>query len=196
MRNLETEINTLFELCEQANLAFKSIDAKTQQEIMYKVQKQSNAVFQLLEMIVNPMGKKDFLKELPNRNTILRLYFLILKSLYLFSINGASKFEDERCIGSTTLAYKLIRDLDFEHKFGYGHTWINNDLIYVHGIMYGMRGVHPTLLQNIVRCLTQTLRYPEIKEQKVPDYMDRFEKYIMYYLVKCKPEERIYLDFI
>ena len=70
MRNLETAINTLFELCEQANLAFKSIDAKTQQEIMYKVQKQSKAVFQLLEMIVNPMGKKNFLKELPNRNTI------------------------------------------------------------------------------------------------------------------------------
>ena len=69
-------------------------------------------------------------------------------------------------------------------------------MIYAHGLIYGIRGMHPTLLQNLIRCLTQTLTYPQVKEQNVEDYMDRFEKYIFYYLMKCKPEERIYLDFV
>ncbi len=196
MKDLGTELNKLFELCEQANVAFKQIDGRTQQMIMRKVQEQSKNTFQLLEIVVNPMGKKDVLKELSDRKTILRLYFILMKSLYLLSSNGIARFEDERCIGSTTLAYKLIRDLDFEHKFGYKNTWINNDIIYIHGLIAGIRAMHPTLLQNLIRCLTQTLIYPEVREQKVEDYMDRFEKYIFYYLMKCKPEERIYLDFV
>lgn len=196
MKNLGTELNKLFELCEQANTAFKQIDGRTQQIIMRKVQEQSRDTFQLLEMIVNPMGKKDLLKELPDRKTILRLYFILMKSLYMLSMNGVQKFQDERCIGSTTLAYKLVGELGFESKFGDRNTWINNDMIYVHGLIMGIRDMHPTLLQNLIRCLTQTLTYPEIRDQKVYDYMDRFEKYVFYYLMKCKPEERIYLDFV
>lgn len=196
MKDLGTELNKLFELCEQANTAFKQIDGRTQQMIMFKVQKQATETFQLLEMIVNPMGKKDIVKELPDRKAILRLYFIIMKSLYILSMNGVQKFQDERCIGSTTLAYKLIGELGFENKFGDRGTWINNDMIYIHGLIMGIRNMHPTLLQNLIRCLTQTLTYPEVKEQKVYDYMDRFEKYIFYYLIKCKPEERIYLDFV
>ena len=196
MKDLSTEVNKLFELCEQANVAFKQIDGRTQQMIMRKVQEQSVSTFQLLEMIVNPMGKKDIVKELSDRKTILRLYYILLKSLYLLSMNGVQKFQDERCIGSTTLAYKLICELDFDNKFGYKNTWINNDMIYAHGLIYGIRSMHPTLLQNLIRCLTQTLTYPEVREQNVEDYMDRFEKYIFYYLMKCKPEERIYLDFV
>ena len=196
MKNLGTELNKLFELCEQANTAFKQIDGRTQQIIMRKVQEQSRDTFQLLEMIVNPMGKKDLLKELPDRKTILRLYFILMKSLYMLSMNGVQKFQDERCIGSTTLAYKLVGELGFESKFGDRNTWINNDMIYVHGLIMDIRDMHPTLLQNLIRCLTQTLTYPEIRDQKVYDYMDRFEKYVFYYLMKCKPEERIYLDFV
>ena len=196
MKNLGTELNKLFDLCEQANTAFKQIDGRTQQIIMRKVQEQSRDTFQLLEMIVNPMGKKDLLKELPDRKTILRLYFILMKSLYMLSMNGVQKFQDERCIGSTTLAYKLIGELGFDSKFGDRNTWINNDMIYIHGLILGIRDMHPTLVQNLIRCLTQTLTYPEVREQKIYDYMDRFEKYVFYYLMKCKPEERIYLDFV
>lgn len=196
MKNLGTELNKLFELCEQANTAFKQIDGRTQQIIMRKVQEQSRDTFQLLEMIVNPMGKKDLLKELPDRKTILRLYFILMKSLYMLSMNGVQKFQDERCIGSTTLAYKLIGELGLGSKFGDRNTWINNDMIFIHGLILGIRDMHPTLMQNLIRCLTQTLTYPEIRDQKVYDYMDRFEKYVFYYLMKCKPEERIYLDFV
>ena len=65
MRDLMTEINTLFELCENANTALRSVDGRTQHTLMTKIQKQSQMVFVLLENAVNPMGKKDLLKEIP-----------------------------------------------------------------------------------------------------------------------------------
>lgn len=196
MRNLMTEINTLFELCEKANVALKSVDGRTQFNLMTKIQKQSQMVFVLLENAVNPMGKRDLLKEIPDRNTLIRLYYIILKSLHYFSKSGVTKFEGARSQGSAMLAYRLIKELDFEHKFGQNQTWINNDIIFKKGIMAGVQNIHPTLLQNMVRCLAATLVYPEIKEQKVPDYMVRFENYILYYLMQCSPNERIYLDFV
>ena len=62
--------------------------------------------------------------------------------------------------------------------------------------MVGMQRVHPTLLQNMVRCISATFVYPEIKDQKVYEYMGRFESNALYYLMQCPPEERIYLDFV
>ena len=196
MRDLMTEINTLFELCENANTALRSVDGRTQHTLMTKIQKQSQMVFVYLENAVNPMGKKDLLKEISDRKILLRVYYIILKSLYYFSKSGVTYFEGPRSQGSAMLAYKLIQDMDFEHKFGQAQTWINNDIIFKNGIMTGMQKVHPTLLQNMTRCLAMTLTYPEIQEQKVPDYMVRFESYILYYLMQCPLEERIYLDFV
>jgi len=114
----------------------------------------------------------------------------------MFSKSGVSKFEDARCEGSTLLAYKMLKDMGFETKFGQSQTWINNDIIYTNGIMHGMRQVHPTLMQNMVRCIVMTLTYPEIQEQKVSDYMVRFESYLFYFLMQCNPKERIYLEFV
>lgn len=196
MRDLMTEINTLFELCEKANMALKSVDAYGQHKIMTQVQKQSQMVFVLLENTVNPMGKKDLIKEIPDRATLLKLYYIILKSLHYFSRSGVTYFEGARSQGSAMLAHKLIKEMDFEHKFGSEALWINNKVIFTKGIMVGMQRVHPTLLQNMVRCLSATLVYPEIQEQKVYDYMIRFESYVLYYLMQCSPDERIYLEFV
>ena len=196
MRDLMTEINALFDLCEKANLTLKSVDAYSQHKITTQIQKQSQMVFVLLENAVNPMGKKDLLKEIPDRNTLIKLYYVILKSLYYFSRSGVSYFEGPRSQGSAMLAHKLIKELDFEHKFGSEGLWINNRTIFTKGIMFGMQRVHPTLLQNMVRCISATLVYPEIKDQKVYEYMGRFESHALYYLMQCPPEERIYLDFV
>lgn len=196
MRDLMTEVNTLFELCEEANAVLKVIDARAQYNLMTKIQKQSQMVFVLLENAVNPMGKKDLLKEIPDRNTLIKLYYVILKSLHYFSKSGVSYFEGPRSQGSAMLAHKLIKELDFEHKFGAETLWINNKIIFTKGIMVGMQRVHPTLLQNMVRCISATFVYPEIKDQKVYEYMGRFESNALYYLMQCPPEERIYLDFV
>jgi hypothetical protein len=196
MKDLMTEINTLFGLCEEVNLVLKSVDAYGQRKAINKVNNVSMEVFKDLGIVINPMGKKDLIKEISDRKTILRLYYILLRSLYYFSRSGYGKFEDARCQGATMLAYKLIHELDFENKFGQSQTWINNEVIYRYVFMETVRHMHPTDMQKLIRCLTATLLYPEVKEQKVPDYMERFEGYILYYLMNCSQDERIYLDYI
>ena len=109
---------------------------------------------------------------------------------------GVTRFEDMRCQGATMLAYKMIQDLDYGHKFGSENLWLNNDYLYINGLMQALKSFHPTNMQTLIRCITATLVYPDVKNQKVYDYMEKFEKYIIYYLMQCKPEERIYLDFV
>lgn len=191
-----SEIKKLFDLCEKGNVTLKSVDRYSSHKALSLIQKQSIVVFTLLENKVNSFSTKDFIKEIPDRKMLLRLYFIILKSLCLFYKKRVTMFEGERSQGSASLAHKLILELDFEHKFGQSQTWINNDTIYLEGFMVGLQKTHPTLLQNIVRSLTKTLAYPEIREQKIPEYMQKFENYIFYYLKDCNSDERIYLDFI
>ena len=195
-KDLRVEINALFDLCEEANKSLRSVDAYTQHKYMQRIVKHSTYLFQDLENRVNNMGKKDLIKDIQDRETLLKLYFVLLKSLYMFSRMGVTRFEDMRCQGSTMLAYKIMKDLEFERKFGSENLWINNDIIYTQGLMYGLNKFHPTNMQSLIRCITATLVYPDVKNQKVYDYMERFERYIIYYLMQCKPEERIYLDFV
>ena len=196
MKDLNKEINVLFDLCEKTNLALRSVDGYAQHKLMAQVKKQSSDVFILLENKVNPMGVKDLSKDIQDRKTLLKLCFVILKSLYMFSKSGVSKFEDARCEGSTLLAYKMLKDMGFETKFGQSQTWINNDIIYDNVFLEVVSHLHPTNMQSLVRCLAATLVYPEVKNQKIPDYMIRFEGYILYFLMQSPPDERIYLDFI
>ena len=196
VRDLKTDINALFNLCDEANRSFRSVDAYTQHKYMQKIVKQSTYVFQDLENRVNNMGKKDLIRDIQDRETLLKLYFVLLKSLYMFSKMGVTRFEDMRCQGATMLAYKMIQDLDYGHKFGSENLWLNNDYLYINGLMQALKSFHPKNMQTLIRCITATLVYPDVKNQKVYDYMEKFEKYIIYYLMQCKPEERIYLDFV
>ena len=198
MSNLSKQIKSLFDMCEKANIALKFVDRYNQSLLLHQIEEQSNTVFLMLENLVNPMNFKDFLKnkDIEDRKMILKLYFVIMKSLCICKRMGITKFEGERSRGSAMLAYKLLFEHGFENKFGQSQTWINNNIIYTNGIVKSIGKVHPTLVQKIVRCLTMTLRYPEIQEQPVPDYMKNFEQYIFYYLVNGPHEERIYLDYI
>lgn len=196
LKDLRTEVNSLVRLCEEANKSLYYIDAFTQHKYFEQIKKLSLNLFKDLDTRVSIIGKKDLIKDIQDRETLLRLYFILLKSLYMFSKMGVFKFEDLRCQGSTMLAYKIIQDLDFNNKFGQSKTWINNDTIYIEGILYGVKEIHPTNMQTLLRCITATLLYPDVKSQNVPEYMERFERYIIYYLMQCKPEERIYLDFV
>lgn len=196
MKDLMKEINALFDLCEDANLILKSIDAYTQHKLIEKIQMQSAEVFRDLENVVNPMGKKDMIKEITDRKTILRLYYILLRSLYTYSINGYAKFESDRSYGSTMLAYRVIKEQDFLNKFGQSQTWINNETIYDKVFLPTVRHINPTNMQSLIRCFSATLLYPEVREQKVTDYMAKFESCIFYYLTQSPSEERIYLDYL
>ena len=83
-----TEIKKLFDMCEKANLTLRSVDRYETHKSLAAIQKQSITVFTLLENKVNSFSTKDFIKEIPDRKVLLRLYFIIMKSLCWFYKSG------------------------------------------------------------------------------------------------------------
>ena len=112
VRDLKTDINALFNLCDEANRSFRSVDAYTQHKYMQKIVKQSTYVFQDLENRVNNMGKKDLIRDIQDRETLLKPFiktfeYLILSKIFVQSINCIS------FISSTFALYNLFINFIF-----------------------------------------------------------------------------------
>ena len=56
----------------------------------------------------------------------------------------------------------MIQDLDYGHKFGSENLWLNNDYLYINGLMQALKSFHPTNMQTLIRCITATLVYPDV----------------------------------
>lgn len=197
MTDVEKKITLFFNVCEKADRSLKTVDMYEQHKHLIEVRKTSKNLFINLENLVNPMGVKDLKKDIMDKTLLLKLYYVILRSLFLYSKKGIPFYEGVRSAGSSDLAKVLLGKLNYYQKFGHS-SWIKNDDIYYKGIMQGISDipVHPTLLQNLVRCLTKTLTCPELSNQNIPDYLQKFEMYILYYLETGPAEDHIYLDFI
>lgn len=194
MTILENEIKVLFDLCENLNKTMKTVDLKTEHMLTKRIESQSKKVFQLMENDVNPMGVK-IMRNVTNRNTLLKMAYVLLKCVILLSSKGLTKFEGPRSRGTYELSKKLFVDMGFlKNNLNNPYNWILNDEIYEKGLLNSMGMIHPTLLQNMIRCITNSLVLPEIQEKSVYNYLSGFEKYLLYYL--NSNTERIYLDFI
>ena len=194
MTDLEREIKTLFDLCENLNKTMKTIDLKTEHMLIRRIESQSKKVFQLMENDVNPMGVKT-MKNINNRNTLVRMAYILLKCVILLSSKGLTKFEGPRSRGTYELSKKLFIDMGFlKNNLNNPYNWILNDEVFEKSLLNSMGMIHPTLLQNMIRCIASSLMLPEVQEKPIYNYLSGFEKYLLYYL--NSNTERIYLDFI
>lgn len=205
MTVIETNISKLFELCEEFNFATKSVDMSKQYYLSVETAKTSHKVFRELETKINLMGTKDLLQDIKSRDMILKVLFLIFKSLYICQEYGIMLYQDARCLNSTILAVKMMKEKNYYNKFSQAHTFYRNDTVFTgismnggisNGLMGGICKLHPTNMQSLVRCLITTLEHPEIHSMPVPLYMERFEQDIFYYLKYAKGNDKVYLDFI
>lgn len=195
--DLEKQIVEFFALCEKANDALQSIDARAERDTLIKVQKKSAELFMALENYVNPMGIKDFRRVSENEKILVRLHYVVMKCLYYFQKYGGY-YNDMRCEGSYELSKKLMGAAKWENNFGAKRLWYNNELLFRKGILPGIQkiGLHPTLMQNIVRYLSNTILYPEYQGQQTYSYMKEYVQAVLYYLYDAPSSEIVYLDFI
>lgn len=196
-KELEWRTEAFIQAYKRAVSSKQSVDMFEQQNAMRELHKQTKHLFICMETYANNMVLKDFRRYISNRKYIDILLFLCLRSLYTYNEElRVTLYTDARCIESTKLAMKVIDDYNFKKNFGSTFTGETCDILFKNIIIQGVR-VHPTLMQSIIRNLVETLRASsEIKSQKVPDYMIKFENTIFYYLYECPENERIYLAFI
>lgn len=206
VNDIELRLKEFFTLCESANNTLKSVDMASQYEVLKQVQKKSKEVFQLLENYVNPFGVKDFKRVTEDEKLLIKLHYMIMRILYILKEKGCSSYLDARCTGSSELAYYLMKKDKFFYNFGSTGTWYTNDTLYLQGIIPGIiqtqnsfispNFVHPTLMQNIVRFLVNTILAPEYRNQQIYNYMKDYLLRVKYYLSDAPSDMRVYLDFI
>lgn len=195
---IEKQIREFFVLCKKTNVLLQSIDIKVENEAIRQVQKKSAELFMSLENYVNPMNIKDFKKVSYDEKLLVTLHYMILKCLYLYYLNDGRYSEDMRSAGSSELSVKIMKIEKFDSKFGDKKKWYNNDKLFLKGIIRGLNsvGVHPTLMQNIVRYLSNTILLPEYRNQDIFNYMMDYLKAVSFYLVDGPSQALVYLDYI
>lgn len=196
MTRLETEITKLFKLCSQANVTLSQVDMYEQHKMLKAVKMQSKTVFTLLENMVNSTMVKDFKKDITTSNMIMKMHYTVMKALYMFSEQGIRYFDDDpRSRSSADLANRLFGVSQVDKHMSGCPLWMKNDLLFKEGIMLGMQSLHKTLLQNIVRCLNETLNNTEITHNN-SEYFMNYDKCLRYYLYQAPENQRVYLDYI
>lgn len=206
VNDIELKLKEFFSLCESASNTLKSVDMASKYEVLSNVQKKSKEIFQLLENYVNPFGVKDFKCVTEDEKVLVKLHFMIMRILYILREKGCASYLDARCAGSSDLAFCLMNRDKFFYNFGSIGTWYTNDTLYLQGIIPGIiqtqnsmiapNFVHPTLMQNIVRFLVNTILAPEYRNQQIYNYMKEYLLRVKYYLSDAPSEMRVYLDFI
>lgn len=196
MTLVEKEIGTLFKMCSQANTSLSTVAMNEHYFILKQIEKQSKKVFALLENHVNPMHIKDYRTVITDKVMLLKMLYVILRGINLYSEWGNPYFaEDPRSMGSADLASKIFSEVKLDSLSDNAPGWMKNDTIYK-SLMRGIACCHKTLLQNMVRCMVNTLIVEEFVNQKTNEYLVRFESYIMYYLGQAPANQKVYLDYI
>lgn len=205
MTKIETNISELFDICEEFNFSTKSVDMSKQYYMSVETTKKAYKLFSELETKISLLGTKDLVQDIKSRDMVIKLLFIIFKSLYICQEYGIMLYQDARCLNSTILAVKMMKEKNYYNKFSQSHTFYRNDIVFTGvrtnggfstGLMGGICKLHPTNMQSLVRCLVATLEHSEIHSMPVPLYMERFEQDVFYYLKYAKGNDKVYLDFI
>lgn len=196
MTNFEKKIEVLFDLCGKVDKITGSVNV-AEQRLGYKdICLQFKGVLNELESSVNIFGVHDLKNLFSDKRIMIKLFYVILKTVCIMDSKYGYFSEDMRSIGASQLAQKMMVDMQFYHGLRYADAWFHNDEIFVKGVVMGMKGVHKTSLQSIVRCIVNTFKFNEFKCQKISPDMQRFENCLHYFLEEAPQNERVFLDFI
>lgn len=197
MTNLEKEIGVLFKLCGKTYTAMNRIGADEIYRDLMELKEVSKNVFMLMENHVNTMAIRDYKMVITDRVILSKMLYIILRSIYVVSKKNNHFFDwDARCKGSAELAQRIFSDNKIDEKLDNMPLWMKNDMIYEQAIIVELCKVHKTLLQNMVRCLTNSLTLDEYKQQRTNEYLSKFESCVLYYLTQAPDGKRVYLDYI
>lgn len=164
MINLEKETELLFTYCEEANRISQNIDMVSQKKYIAKIQKQAKDVFMYIENAVYTQSFESLYK---HKETLVKLSFVILKSVYLFN----NRYP---IVPMNYMAYSLMYKNNYLSKFGNEGTWVKNDDIFKRALMVAFKGARPDFMAKVIESCINMLSSPMIYNQTTPDYMNRY----------------------
>lgn len=164
MKELEKEVENLFTLCEEMNKVSQSVDMNSTKKYLSKIVSKSQMVFLYLE---NSASYQNVANQFSHKETIVKLCYVILKSIYMLQGNYRSYMLNN-------MAYMLMNDANYLVKFGNEGNWVKNNDVFAKGLNRVIYATRPELLEKVIADLLNLLRNPGINHQITPDYMNRF----------------------
>lgn len=181
-----------------ANAKSNTGDKKEIYMAVRDVSETSVSLFNELSDFINSSSVKDLNNAGLNYSDIPNLLYLTLYSIYTINTLCNGYFSEDGRSENVYELSKIVMEKDgFLLKYGYKNSWTQNKVVLNKGAIDGLRRVHKTLVQGLVRCMCETLynNYYDVSVI-IPAYQKKFIDKVLAHLYDSKDKHRCSLPFI